>query len=129
MTPNLDDFSFMGKRIERPPPSHGKTGSRLSKDLGVLLLAFSHLKTVATSWPGRSVLELAFPNLKPTATTWSKRGEGEQVRLGGRPAVAAASLLRDALLAGVACEAPAPLPWLRGAVFETRTPVAEFMPD
>ena len=29
---------------------------------------------------------------------------------------------------GAACEALAPLPWLRGVAFETRTPVAESMP-
>ena len=29
---------------------------------------------------------------------------------------------------GAAPEAQAPLPWLRGAVFETRPPIAEFMP-
>ena len=29
---------------------------------------------------------------------------------------------------GAAPEAQAPLPWLRGAAFETRPPVAEFMP-
>ena len=122
MTPNLDDFSFMGKRIERPPPSHGKTGSRLSKDLGVLLLAFPRLKLTVTSWPAGSVLELAFPHLKPTATTSSERGEGEHVRLGGRRAVAASSLLRDAWLRGTAREEQGPMPWLRGAAFETRTP-------
>ena len=93
------------------------------------VLAFPHLKPTDTSWPGRSVLELAFPHLKPTATTWSARGEGEHVRLGGRRAVAAASLLRDAWLGGVVREAPAPLPWLGGAAFEMRTPVAEFMPQ
>ena len=77
---------------------------------------------------GRIVLELAFPHPKPTAITWSERREGEHVHLGGRPPVAAASLLRDALLGGASREAQAPLPWLRGAAFETRTPVAEFMP-
>ena len=46
----------------------------------------------------RSVVGLAFPHLKPTATTWSERGKGEHVRLEGRRAVAAASLLRDAWL-------------------------------
>ena len=111
----------MGKRIERPLLSRGNTGSSLAKDLVVLLLAFPHLKAIAA-------LELAFPHLKATATTWSERGEGEHVRFRGRRAVAAASLLRDAWLGGAAREAQAPLPWLRGAAFETRTPVAEFMP-
>ena len=73
-------------------------------------------------------LELAFPHLKPTATTWSERREAEHVRVGGRRAVAASSLLRDVWLGGAAPEAQAPLPWLRGAAFETRAPVAEFMP-
>ena len=92
------------------------------------MLAFPHLKPIATSWPGRSVLELAFPHLKPTVTTWSERGEGEHARLGGRRTVAAASLLRDAWLEGAAREAQASLPWLRGAALEARTPATEFMP-
>ena len=87
---NLDDSSLVGKWIEHPLLSRGNTGSSLAKDLGVL--------------------ELAFPHLKLTATTWSERGEGEHVRLGGRPAVAAASLLRDAWLGAAAGEAQAPLP-------------------
>ena len=73
-------------------------------------------------------MELAFPHLKPPASTWSERGEGEHVRLGGQRAVAAASLLREAWLGEAAGEAQAPLPWLRGAAFETRPLVAEFMP-
>jgi len=73
-------------------------------------------------------LELAYPHLKPTATTWSERGEGEHVREGGRRAVAASSLLRDAWRGGAVPEEQAPLPWLRGAAFETRPPVAEVMP-
>ena len=93
---NFDESSLMGKRIDRPILSRGNTGSSLAEDLCVLVLAFPHLKPTATSWPARSALELAFPHLKPTATTWSERGEGEHVRLGGRPAVAAASLLHDA---------------------------------
>ena len=105
---NLDDSSLMGKGIERPLLSRGNTGSSLAKDLDVLVLAF--------------------PHLKPTATTWSERGEGEHVCLGGRRAVAAVSLLRDAWLGGAVREAQAPLSWLRGAAFETSAPVAEFMP-
>ena len=35
---------------------------------------------------------------------------------------------RDAWMGGAAREAQAPLPWLRGAAFETHTPAAEFMP-
>ena len=100
--------------MEPPLLSLVNTGSSLSKDLGVLVLAFPHLKPTATSWPARSVLELAFPHLKPTVTTWSERGEGEHARLGGRRTVAAASLLRDAWLEGAAREAQASLPWLRG---------------
>ena len=99
---NLDDFSLTGKRIERPLLSRGNTGSSLAKDHGVLVLAF--------------------PHLKPTATTWSERGEGEHVRLGGRRAVAASSLLRDAWLRGAARETQALVPWLRGAAFERVPP-------
>ena len=105
---NLGDSSLMGKRMERPLLSRVNTGSSLTKDLCVLMSSF--------------------PHLKPTATTWSERGEGEHVRVGGRRAVAASSSLRDALLGGAAREARAPLPWLRGAAFETCPPVAEFMP-
>ena len=75
----------MGKMIERPLLSQGNTGSSLAKDVGVLVLAF--------------------PHLKPTATTWLERGEGEHVRLGRRCAVAAALLLRDAWLGGAVREA------------------------
>ena len=92
---NLDDSSLM-QGTERSLLSRGNTRSSLTKDLGALVLAFPHLNPTATSWPGRSVLELAFPHLKSTATRWSERGEGEHVRLGGRRAVAAAVLLRDA---------------------------------
>ena len=120
----LDDSSLMRKRIERPLLLRGNTGSSVAKDLGVLVLAFQHLKMTPTSWPGRRVLELAFPHLKPTTATWSERREGEHVRLGGPRAVAAAPLLRDAWLGGAARL----LPWLRRAAFETRTPVTEFMP-
>ena len=123
-----NDSSLMRKRIERPLLSRGNTGSSLAKDIGVLVFAFPHLKLTATSWSGRGVLELAFRHLKPTTTTWSERGEGERVRLGGRSAVAAASLLRDSWLGEAAREAEAPVPWLRRAALETRTPIAEFMP-
>ena len=95
---NLVDSYLMGKRTKLPLLSRGNIGSGLTKYLGVLVLAFPHLKSTATSWPGRSGLELAFPHLKPTATTWSERGDGEHLRLGGRRTVAAASLLRDAWL-------------------------------
>ena len=71
---------------------------------------------------------LAIPHLQPTATTWSERGEGEHVRVGGRHAVAVSLLLRDAWLGGAAREAQAPVPWVGRAAFETRPPVAEFMP-
>ena len=79
-----DDSSLMGNRIERPLLSRGNTGSSFAKDLGVLVLAFQHLKPTAISWPGRRVVQLAFPHLKPIAATWSERGEGEHIRLGGR---------------------------------------------
>ena len=52
-------------------------------------------------------------------------GEGEHLRLGRLLAVATASLLRDAWLEEVTREDSTPLPWLRGAAFETRTPIAE----
>ena len=73
---NLDDSTLLGNRAKRPLLWRVNTGSSLGKDLGVLVLAFPHLKT--------------------TATTRSERGEGEHIRLGGRRAVAAASLVRDA---------------------------------
>ena len=100
----------------------------LAKQLGVVVLAFPHLKPTATSWPEGGVLEVAFPHLKPTVATWSERGEGEHFRVRERRAVAASVLLRDAWRGGAALEAQAPLPWLRGAAFETRPLVAEFMP-
>ena len=124
---DVADSSLMGKRIERPLLSRVNTGSNLPKDLNVLVLAFPHLKSTVTSWPAGSVLEFAFPPLKPTATTWSERGEGEHVCVGGRRAVAASSLLRDAWLRGAAREAQAPVPWSTGEPFETRPPVAEFV--
>ena len=91
-------------------------------------MAFPYLKPTATSSSGRGVLEFAFPHLDPTATKSSKRGEGEHVRLERRRAVAAVSLLRGAWLRGAAHEAQAPLPLLKGAAFETRTLLAEFVP-
>ena len=125
---NLDDSSLMGKRIERPLLSRGNTGLSLAKQLGVVVLAFPHLKPTATSWPEGGVLEEAFPHLKPTVATRSERGEGEHFRVRERRAVAASVLLRDAWRGGAALEAQAPLPWLRGAAFGTRTPVAEVKP-
>ena len=125
---NLDDSSLMGKKIGRPLLSRGNTGSSLAKDRGIVVLVIPHLKPTATSRPGRGVLELAFPHLKPTATTWLERGEGEHARLEGPRAVAASSMLRDACMRGAARDARAPLPWLRGATFETQPPLAEFMP-
>ena len=124
---NLDDSSLMGKRIERPLLSRGNTGLSLAKQLGVVL-AFPHLKPTATSWPEVGVLEEAFPHLKPTVATRSERGEGEHFRGKERRADAASVVLRDAWPGGAAPEAQAPLPWLRGAAFETRPPIAEFMP-
>ena len=41
---NLDDSSMMGKRMERPLLSQVNTRSSLTEDLGVLVLAFPHLK-------------------------------------------------------------------------------------
>ena len=74
------------------------------------------------------MLELAFPHLKPTATTWSERGEGEHFREGGRRAVSASSLLRDAWLGGSGARSAGSLAMVEVAAFETRPPVAEFMP-
>ena len=51
----LDNSSLMGKRIERPLLSRVNTGSSLTKDLGVLVLAFPHLKPTSTSWPAQRV--------------------------------------------------------------------------
>ena len=59
--PIRGDSSLMGEMIERPLLSPGDTGSSLAKDLGVLVLAFPHLKPTTTSWSGRSVLETTFP--------------------------------------------------------------------
>ena len=56
-----NDYSLMGKRIERLLLSRGNTGSSLAKDIGVQVLAF--------------------PHLKPTTTTWSERVEGELRRV------------------------------------------------
>ena len=47
---NLVGSSLMVKMTERPLQSRGNTGSSLAKDLGVLVLAFLHLKSTATSW-------------------------------------------------------------------------------
>ena len=104
----LDDSSLMGKTMEHPLQSRVDTGSSLTKDLGVFVLAFPYLKPIPTSLSVGGVLEMAFPHLKPAATTWLERGEGEHVRVGGRRAVAASSLMRDA--------------WRGGAVPERRLP-------
>ena len=58
---NLEDSSVMGKRMERALLSRVNTGSSLTKDLGVLVLAFAHLKPTATSWPARSVFRVGLP--------------------------------------------------------------------
>ena len=50
----LVDSSLMGKRVERPILSRGNTGSSLAKNLGVLGLAFPHLKPTTSSRSGRS---------------------------------------------------------------------------
>ena len=50
---NLLDSSLVGKRIERPLLSRENTGSSLAKDLGVLALAFPHIKPTTTSWSER----------------------------------------------------------------------------
>ena len=47
---NLVDSSLMEKRTERPLLSRANTGSSVAKYLGVLVLAFPHLKSTATSW-------------------------------------------------------------------------------
>ena len=46
---NLVDSSMMGNIIERPLLSRGNTASSLAKDLGVLVLAFPHLKPTVTA--------------------------------------------------------------------------------
>ena len=50
----LVDSSLMGKRIERLLPSRENTGSSLARNLGVLGLAFPHLKPTASSRSGGS---------------------------------------------------------------------------
>ena len=92
----LVDSSLVGKRMERPLLSRENNGSSVERDLGVLVLAFPHLKPTAILWSGRSALELAFPHLKPTANIWSGREGGEHVRFVDRRAIASASLLLDA---------------------------------
>ena len=58
---NLIDYFFTGKRIERSLMSRGNTGSSPARNLGVLVLAFPHLKPNATSWSGRSVFLVSLP--------------------------------------------------------------------
>ena len=50
----LFDSPSMGQRIERPLLLRGNTGTNLEKNLGVLELAFPHLKPTAASRSGRS---------------------------------------------------------------------------
>ena len=57
---NLVDSSLMKKTTERPLQSRANTGSSLAKDVGVLLLAFPHLKPTATSW-SENVLRVGCP--------------------------------------------------------------------
>ena len=118
----------MEKRTERPLLSRANIGSSLSKDLGVLVLTFPHLKSTATSWSEKVFRGSTVPHLKPTATSWSGRRGDEHIRVKRRRAVAAAILSRDACLGGGARKAQAPVPWLMGAAFGARTPIAEFMP-
>ena len=47
---NLVGSFLMQETTERPLLSRAKTRSSLAKDLGVLVLAFPHLKSNATSW-------------------------------------------------------------------------------
>ena len=58
---NLVDSSLMEKRTERPLLSRANTGSGLANDLGVLVLAFPHLKSIATSWSEKSVSRVDRP--------------------------------------------------------------------
>ena len=71
---NLVDSSLMEKRTKRPLLSRANTGSSLAKGLGVLVLAFPHLKLTATSWSENVFRGSAVPHLEPTATAWSGRG-------------------------------------------------------
>ena len=57
---NLVDSSLMEKRTERPLLSRASTGSSLANDLRVLVLAFPHLKPIATSWPEKVIDGRAF---------------------------------------------------------------------
>ena len=111
---NLEDSSLMGKRMERPLLSRVNTGSSLTKDLRVLVLAF--------------------PHRKPT-TTFSERGEGEHVRLGGRRVAGGAAPEAQApqpWLRGGAFETRPPvdefMPRLRRTALLARVPVAELGP-
>ena len=74
------------------------------------------------------VLVLAFPHLKPTSTAWSGRGGDEHIRVKRRRAVAASYIVARRVPGGGARTAQAPVPWLMGAAFGARTPIAEFMP-
>ena len=67
---NLVDSSLMEKRTERPLLSRANTGLRLAKDLGVLVLDFPHLESIATSWSEKVFRGPTVPHLKPTATAW-----------------------------------------------------------
>ena len=49
---NRVDSSLIGKRVERPPLLRGNAKSSFNQDLGVSVLAFPHLKPIATAWPG-----------------------------------------------------------------------------
>ena len=46
------DSSLIGKRVERPPLLRGNAESSFTRDFGVSVLAFPHLRPTATAWPG-----------------------------------------------------------------------------
>ena len=118
----------MEKTTERPLLSRANTGSSLAKYLSVLVLAFPHLKKP----PPRGQKKCLRID-RPTPQTdrhrlvrERERGDGH-VRVKRRRAVTAGILLRDACLEGKRARAQAPVPWLMGAAFGARNPIAEFM--
>ena len=58
---NLVDSSLMEKKDRAPAVIASKHGWSFAKDLGVLVLAFPHLKSSATSWSEKSVSRVDRP--------------------------------------------------------------------
>ena len=119
----------MEQRTERPLLSRERTGSSLATDLGVLVVAFPHLKPTATS---REWSEKLFEG-RPSHT--SNRPPPPGQREGGMNTFAQKG---DAPPPQLYCcatrawegarKAQAPVLWLTGTTFGARTPTAECMP-